>query len=332
MRSLDLRGRACAASAIAGVDEHPMQLCYVDESGKAETLTTADGEQQPVVVIAGITLPEDRLTDLTHDWIELKARFHPGMAQQGQVGWLDGILLEPKGAKLRRGFKLKATHRQKKHSIGLIDGTIKLLERHDARLIGRVWIKRLNEANDEMKMHASSLQFICSAFHAGLDEGERGMVIVDSQTHQHNYRLAHSMFTQRFGANPPHDRLVDMPVFGHSDNHAGLQIADLLCSAILAPVACAVYAGAYENWNTHCESGFLDIRERFGSRLEALTFDWANVKAAKESSSVVVSDPLGKRSTSLLWGPGEGLRHAERKPPLRTRRRRRSSRHGVSKP
>jgi hypothetical protein len=280
-----------------------MQLCYVDESGKAETLEKGDDQQQPVFVIAGISIPEDQLTMITLDWIELKRRFNPGMARRGQRGWLDGILLDLKGANLRRGFRARATGRQRKRAIGLIDGTVKLLERHDGRLIGRIWVKRLDEPNDAMKTYASSLQFICGAFHAGLPDDERGMVIVDSQTHKHNHQLAHSMFTQRFGRNPPYERLVDMPVFGHSDNHAGLQIADLLCSAVLAPIACSVYAGAYEGWNTHCDPRFLDVREEFGDRLLRLTYDWPNVKTGADSSSVVVNDPLGKRSTALMWGP-----------------------------
>ena len=164
-----------------------------------------------------------------------------------------------------------------------------------------MWVKKLGETNDDIRLHSSSLQFICAAFHAGLDPAERGMVVVDSQTYRHNFQLAHRMFTQRFGKKPPHERLVDMPVFGHSDNHAGLQIADLMCSAVLAPTACAVYCGGYQDWNVHCDSGFLDIRERFGDRLKALTFDWFNYKTGRVSPSVVVNDPVTKRPTRLMW-------------------------------
>jgi hypothetical protein len=279
-----------------------VQLCYVDESGKADMLVHGDRDEQPVVVIGGITIPEPCLKDLTHEWIDLKRRFLPGLSQRrGQTGWLDGILREIKGSNLRKGFRVKGTRRQRKNSIGVINGAIKLLERHDGRLIARVWVKKVAEANNDMSMHSSSLQFISSAFHAGLAPDERGMVVVDSQTYQHNHKLAHSMFTQLFGTNPPHDRLVDMPVFGHSDNHAGLQIADLMCSAVLAPIACSVYAGAYSNWNVHCDSGFLDIRDKFGARLEALTFDWHNIRKEADSSSVVVHDPIGRRPTDLLW-------------------------------
>lgn len=119
------------------------------------------------------------------------------------------------------------------------------------------------------------------------------------------------MFTQRFVMRPSYPRLVEMPVLGHSDNHAGLQIADFLCSAVLAPIACAVYAGTYARWNRHCDSGFLDIRERYGHRLERLTYHWWNRKTGREATTVVVHDPISKRPTRHMWGPS---RQTHRRP------------------
>jgi hypothetical protein len=279
-----------------------VQLCFVDESGKGETLTRADVDQQPVVVIAAVSLPEQCLTAITHEWIELKRLYLPAIRRGNRRRWLDGILEEVKGTTLRRGFRVDATVRQRKQAIGLLDGLVELLERHDCRILGRVWVKQLDVPITGMNMHVSSLQFICGAFHAGLED-ERGVVVVDSQTYQHNHRLAHSVFTQRFARTPAHERLVDMPLFGHSDNHAGLQIADLLCSAVLAPVACVVYGGSYARWNRHCDPGFLAIRERYGERLARLTYGWHNPRAGRESSSLVVDDPNMRRSTRLMWGP-----------------------------
>lgn len=278
-----------------------MQLCYVDESGTTETFVRTDGAQQPVVVVAGVSLPECDLTRITHEWIDLKTRFHPEFKRTGN-GWLDPILKEVKGAKLRKGFRDGASPRERKRAIGMLDGTIKLLERHDAKILGRVWVKRLDSEINERGIYGSSLQFICRAFNSSLPKDERGMVVVDSQTYRHNHQLAHSVFTQRFAKKPKHLGLVDMPVFGHSDNHAGLQIADLLASAILAPIACSVYGGAYETWNVHCASCHLDIRERFGSRLKALTFPTTHPQTGFKCSSLLVHDPVGKRGSSLMYG------------------------------
>ncbi|MGN6188091.1 MAG: DUF3800 domain-containing protein [Conexibacter sp.] len=278
-----------------------MQLCYVDESGKPQTLTRDDADQQPVVVIAGVSMPERCLMAITHEWIGLKRLYLPAIRRGSRSGWLDGILEEVKGTTLRRGFRANATSRQRKQAIGLLDGLVGLLERYGCRVLGRIWVKQLDTPIDGMRMHVSSLRFICGAFHAGLEDDERGVVVVDSQTYQHNHRLAHAVFTQRFARRPHHEQLVDMPLFGHSDNHAGLQIADLLCSALLAPLACAVYGSSYAGWNRHCDSGFLGICERYGERLARLTYDWHNPRVGRESPSVVVHDPNTKRSTRLMW-------------------------------
>lgn len=247
-----------------------MRLCYVDESGTSQTLTRADADQQPVVVIAGVSLPEQRLTAITHEWIELKRLYLPAIRRGSRSGWLDGILEEVKGTTLRRGFRASATVRQRKQAVGLLDGLVGLLERHGCRILGRVWVKQLDAPIDGMSVHVPDL-------------------------------LAHSVFTQRFARTPSHERLVDMPLFGHSDNHAGLQITDLLCSALLAPVACAVYASGCAGWNRHCDAGFLDIRERYGERLARLTYHWRNTRLGRASTSLVVDDPNARRPTRLMW-------------------------------
>jgi hypothetical protein len=73
-----------------------MRLCYVDESGKAETLVKTEPDQQPVIVIAGVSLPEDQLTEITREWLDLKRRFYPDVASKLGGGWLDAILYDIK--------------------------------------------------------------------------------------------------------------------------------------------------------------------------------------------------------------------------------------------
>jgi hypothetical protein len=113
-----------------------------------------------------------------------------------------------------------------------------------------------------------------------------------------------------------------MPVFGHSDNHAGLQMADMVCSAFLAPIACAVYGGPYAKWNRHCNSGYLDIRERFGQRLAARTFTWKDYHD-QTCASLVVSNPVSKRGVGLMWGVTVRLRGTRRGRTVYARRWRR---------
>lgn len=282
-----------------------MQLCYVDESGKAEKLCRDRPDQQPVFVVAGLAVPDQRLTELTHSWLDIKRRYNPSIAKKSGQGWLDAIKHETKGTRIRKAFRKGQTGRRRQNAIGVIDQTLLLLESTDCKLIGKAWILKLDhEIENPVGMYAAGLQFICGAFHAHLSTDERGMVLVDSQTHHHNHRLAHNLFTARFGRTPRYERLVDMPVFGHSENHAGLQIADFLCSALLAPIACSVYAGRYDGWNEHCGSDYLVLRDRFGERLQRLTYSWTDPQQSnKQKRSFVVSDPLSKRGERLMWGP-----------------------------
>lgn len=302
-----------------------MQLCYVDESGKADLLTEAERDQQPVLVVAGVSLPECVLEKATHEWLVLKKHYYPSSAANSRGGWLDTILHGLKGTTVRNGFKISATNRQRKNAIGFLDNTLKILERHDAKIIGRIWMKRLNIENDGMAMYGTALQHICAAFDAVLPADERGMVVVDSQTYRHNSQLAHSMFTQRFGKMPKHRGLVDMPVFGHSDNHAGLQMADMICSAMLAPIACAVYAGQYKSWNRHCNSGFIDIREEFGTRIADRTFVWKD-SHGQDIPSLVLSNPVSRQGIRLMWSPETRPRRKSRAKKARQSHRRSGSR------
>lgn len=60
-----------------------------------------------------------------------------------------------------------------------------------------------------------------------------------------------------------------MPTFGHSENHAGLQLADLVCSALLFPMAVNAYcAGAIAS--VHVRPEYVVLRDRYAARLEAL--------------------------------------------------------------
>jgi hypothetical protein len=64
------------------------------------------------------------------------------------------------------------------------------------------------------------------------------------RTHNQNVRMAQSVFTQKWRtAGDPFPFMREIPVFAHSDNHAGLQMADLVASTLVFPMAAAAYGG-----------------------------------------------------------------------------------------
>ena len=78
-----------------------------------------------------------------------------------------------------------------------------------------------------------------------------------------NLRVSHSIFTQKFGAAPNYQRLVELPTFGHSDNRTGLQICDIVCSGLLYPIACYAYCAGHVN-NVHVQPRAAWLRHRHG--------------------------------------------------------------------
>ena len=93
-----------------------------------------------------------------------------------------------------------------------------------------------------------------------------------------------------------------MPVFGHSQNHAGLQLADLLASALLFPMATYCYCSVHVQ-NVHVDAGFGDLVTRYGERLKAMQHRYHDDRG-RRIGGLTVSDPVGRSPGGILFrGP-----------------------------
>jgi hypothetical protein len=63
-----------------------------------------------------------------------------------------------------------------------------------------------------------------------------------------------------------------MPVFGHSENHAGIQITDFLCSTLLFPIATQTYCLPKLGISAHVHAEDARIKIRYAPRLRALQY------------------------------------------------------------
>ena len=112
--------------------------------------------------------------------------------------------------------------------------------------------------------------------------------------------VAHSIFTQKFRASSPsYQRVIELPTFGHSVNHAGIQICDILGSALLCPIAAEVYCTGYIQ-NVHVQPGAAALRIRFGARLQAMQYRY-QTPLGKWNGGLVVADPLGQKSAANMF-------------------------------
>ena len=143
-----------------------MQFCYVDEAGCTGVLPSASSDIQPVLVVAGVVVPQETLAELTREFIHLKREFFPANRPRGS-SHLDWISVEVKGSELRR-LVAGSSRNRRRHAIGFLDKTVALLERHHCRLKGRVWVKGIAAPFNGRSVYTSSIQYIHEWFNAWL--------------------------------------------------------------------------------------------------------------------------------------------------------------------
>jgi hypothetical protein len=152
-----------------------------------------------------------------------------------------------------------------------------------------------------MSVYTYSIQSIYADFQHYLTENnDFGTVIVDSRLKHLNTRVAHSIFTQKFkSTGDTYDRIIELPAFSHSDNHAGLQAADALCSAFMTPIAINTYCtGAVTN--IHVRPGYSQIKDRYKSRCQKLQHRYKEANG-KGRGGFIVSDGLAQRVGGLMF-------------------------------
>jgi hypothetical protein len=277
-----------------------MKICYVDESGCTGMLPSPTSEIQPAFIVAAIMLDYGRLHRVTESFLQLKQRFFPKQFPASRRRFLAGILSEIKGSDLRRSVA-HGGRNKRRHAFGFLDGLFQILEDNQVTVLGRAWIKGIALPIDGVAIYTFSIQSICAGFQEYLRQtNDLGVVTLDSRWHQLNQQVAHSIFTQKFRmSGDALDRIVDLPTFAHSDNHAGLQIADMLASALLFPMAANAYCAGIVT-SVHVQPQYSLIRDRYGSRLRSLQFRY-NEASMRRLGGIVVSDSLRHRSGARLF-------------------------------
>lgn len=275
------------------------RVCYVDESGDTRPLH-GRGSTAPVCVIVGVVFEQAAIYNLTREFIELKASWFPSLMPDGGPH-LDRMLAEIKGADLRRAMRNGARRRNRRHALGFLSKFLALLEDYDAKIIGRLWVKKPGQPVSGGALYSSSIQAICGYFqHLLVDSGSEGLVIADSRAPALNAAVSHSVFTQKFKqSGDRYDRILEMPAFGHSENHAGIQIADLLASALLFPMASHAYCNGHIE-SVHVQDDFGLLRRRFGARLMRLQYRYQDGEE-RYRGGITVNDRISHSSGRKLF-------------------------------
>jgi hypothetical protein len=240
------------------------------------------------------------LHGLTHELIALKKRFFPKLLPPGRkhLAW---ILRELKGSEIRKSV-CSTDRNERRQAIGLLDKVVDLLQRYDVKIFGRVWIKQIGKPIDGNAIYTFSIQAICTTLQDLLTkEADSGFIIADSRNFTLNKSVAHSIFTQKLKqGGDDYPSVLELPVFGHSDNHAGLQICDLLCSGLLFPMAIDAYCVGHVT-NLHMRPGYSILRGRYGAALAQLQHRY--LEMGRKRGGLTTDDRLGKQSGGRLFNP-----------------------------
>lgn len=280
-----------------------MHICYVDESGDAYQIPVptpmgSPTEHPPVFVLLGLILNTDAIGSISTQFLEHKARYYPGLVHSVSHR-LDSVLVEIKSTDLRKAIR-DGSGRAEGTAIGFLDRLYDTLDSHAARVLARVLVKPPGQPIDARAVYTSSMQALCRGFQQLLEEmGGRGLVIADSRTHQLDERVAHSLYTLKHrAAGDALDRIVEVPTFGRSGNHVGLQLADLVGGVLLA-IAARTYCQTIVS-GPHVAPQYDMLRRRYGPRLRSLQYRYQD-DTGRWRGGVTVNDPLGKRSASDLF-------------------------------
>lgn len=281
-----------------GCVKDSMKICYVDEAGCTGALPSHTSPIQPVLVLSGLMIDYTDLHPLTSGLLNIKRRFFPNIAPAApHLGW---VLPEVKGSELRKNA-CASSRNVRRHAFGCMDAMMRLFEACNAKVAGRVWVKGIGQPLNGMSVYTYSIQSIYADFQNYLDaNNDYGMVIVDSRLKHLNTAVAHSIFTQKFrAAGDAYDRIVELPAFSHSDNHAGLQAADMLCSAFMTPIAVHTYCAGHVN-NMHVRPGYQALKDRYKEDCRKLQHRYREANG-KSRGGFIVSDGIGQRAGGLMF-------------------------------
>lgn len=271
--------------------------CFIDESGDRYGLHSPGRllEGQPVYVVLGLVVSDRALAEITPEFLEIRERFAPGQS-------------EAKGSDLRRDLKQPLSHGSRAAGFVALKAALRLLDGADARVAGRVCVKRAEEPFDGVKADRRALRFIAGNFSRFLRrKNAEGRIIFDSRgapsSSDENRRAIRAM---RRAPERAWSKLR-RPIPAHSGDSVGLQLADWVCSALVAPLAAAAYCGDCVRLrdSPHIDQNYLQMRDQHGGG------DWLRRRQIRSEVDgrlrwgLVVEDPRG-RSSELLFRASAG--------------------------
>lgn len=249
-----------------------MLTCFVDEAGCPGKLPSIDSPVQPILVVAGISLRTEDIAPLSQKFGHLVQRYRHGQSRPNDIS-ADLQREHIKGADVRRVIRNdRTTAKAEAKELPMLDDVLALLDACQARLHGTVVVKSPGADFDGRAIYSRCLMAATCSFHEHLvRQNTCGTVIADFREVTLNGRVSAQLFEAKLGSGGDRlPRLLHVPTFGNSEVHAPLQVADLICSALLWPIAACQFRGELAGSPCLHPAGDDCIRARFREPLRRL--------------------------------------------------------------
>jgi hypothetical protein len=265
-------------------------ICYIDESGNMETLASATHDAQPVIVIAALFLNQERVIPFTKEFIQIKRNFYPKRLNELPHD-LEGLRVEIKGndlCSLIRKHVANKKEDQLRYRFRYVRALLDLMARHNAKFVASIRIKGIGKVIEKDPVYTTAVQHICGTFQRMLSRrSDYGFVIADFRDPAQNNVIAHAVATQKLKATgDAYPRILEAPTFAISHNHAALQVTDILCSALLRPIATYSYCYGHVT-NLHVRTEDSRIKKEFASALIKLQFNYSRTIKQGKTKKII---------------------------------------------
>lgn len=277
-----------------------MHIAYMDDAGDLGAISNPPlHNDQPVFALTLLFVNQARLAAMVPEFLQVKRNYFPGFIPPASH-FLAAVLPEIKGADLRRDIAT-GTRNKARHATRFLSEIAALCVRSDMKLVSKVYIKGIGQQNHPTSVYTAACQALFKSFDQYLSTvDDVGICIADSRTKGLNVPVAHSIFTQMFSTKQAHfPRIMELPTFGHSENHVGVQLCDLLASALIVPAAVHTYCTGHIA-NVHVQPGYSKIRALFTAKLQQLLYRYQDAQHTWRGG-ITVSDAILHRPSSEMF-------------------------------
>lgn len=281
-----------------------MHLCYVEESGDSGVFNPSDSTSNPFFIVIGIFIDRLRLLPLEKGFLSVKTEFYP--SKRSPAHFLDSIKAEVKGATLRTLLRTSTSRKKIRHTTRFLDACLELLRRGDARLVGKIMVKGPGKPNSDAGFYGRAAMHVCETFNDFLrGRIDVGTVIADARSASQNASISHAVFTQQHKTGgPQYPNIAGIPTFGNSCNFAMLQLADIVCSAVVFPMVADAFGAHITQGggaNRHLSPSYSAFRAKYKDRVCQMQYRYRNAQGQR-CGGLLVTDQTGLgRKTNLLF-------------------------------